>query len=150
MATYRTNRSIVKWVSGNTVIPTDWRVLSWSLRCVTYFVIVLVLQECTNNGFWLSTTEQHWFSSDLVCRIQNLKRLTVVCIKYAYGRIENLILYATIKYHVCWSCETWLLSDSTVCIRTDSLMSTKTCVASVQRILTHFEYFEFALETFWK
>ena len=27
MASYRTNRSIVQWVSGNTVIPTDQKFL---------------------------------------------------------------------------------------------------------------------------
>ena len=51
MATYRTNRSIVKWVSGNTVIPTDRTVLVGILDASHLFVIFQSFQECTNNEF---------------------------------------------------------------------------------------------------
>ena len=57
MTHYRTNRSIVQCVSGNAIIPTYWKVSGWIPGCVTCFVIILSLQECTNNGFRVSTTE---------------------------------------------------------------------------------------------
>ena len=57
LASHRTNRTIVQWVSGNTVIPTGRRVSRWNPRCVTYSVIIYSMQERTNNAFQVSTTD---------------------------------------------------------------------------------------------
>ena len=75
MASIRTKRSIVQWVSGNTVIPTDRRFLVGIPDWSQFFVIRSVLLECANNGFRVPMTEKHYFSSDYVTIVLNSERL---------------------------------------------------------------------------
>ena len=59
MASNRTNRLIVQWANGNTVSPTDRTILVGFLDASHLFVIIQSSQERKNNGFRISTTEEH-------------------------------------------------------------------------------------------
>ena len=48
-----------KWVSGNAVILYIGRFLVQFLYVSHFFVTILSFQECMNNGFLVSKTEEH-------------------------------------------------------------------------------------------
>ena len=46
-------------------------------------------------------------------------------VKQTHGGMENIVLYATKHFHVCWSLESRLIIDSRGCMGTDSFVLMK-------------------------